>query len=67
VLRRALPRLAFADFYYLGGFRLPNTVAGDHFGLGGTVRAVPTLPGWTMSLLPVPHDWNRARYPRPAR
>jgi hypothetical protein len=34
-----LPRLAFADFYYLGGFRLPNTVAGDHFGLGGTVMA----------------------------
>ena len=34
-----LPRLAFADFSYLGGFRLPNTGAGDHFGYGGTVMA----------------------------
>ena len=31
-----LPRLAFADFTYMGGFRLPDTVQGiDHFSYGG--------------------------------
>ena len=33
------PRLAFADFTYLGGFRLPRTAAGDRFDNGGTVMA----------------------------
>ena len=34
-----LPRLAFADFSYLGGFRLPRAGTGDTFAFGGTVMA----------------------------
>lgn len=34
-----LPRLAFADFTYVGGFRLPATGIGGHFSYGGTVMA----------------------------
>ena len=34
-----LPRLAFADLSYVGGFRLPSTGTGGHFGYGGTVMA----------------------------
>lgn len=35
----AQPKLAFADLTYLGGFRLPNTSAGDSFSFGGNLMA----------------------------
>ena len=34
-----LPRLAFSDFTYVGGFRLPNTAQGDDFSYGGSHMA----------------------------
>ena len=34
-----LPRLSFADFTYLGGFRLPRTAQGDDFSYGGNHMA----------------------------
>jgi hypothetical protein len=34
-----LPRLAFSDFTYLGGFRLPNTAQGGDFSYGGSHMA----------------------------
>jgi hypothetical protein len=34
-----LPRLAFSDFTYQGGFRLPTTAQGDDFSFGGSHMA----------------------------